>query len=76
MPTEPPDYRAYLLRLWLASAEHNGSGAWRASLENSHTGERLGFASLEQLFAYLIEQVERTRHPLSKLASDASDDHR
>ena len=76
MPTELPDYRAYLLRLWLVSAEHRGHGAWRASLENSHTGERIGFANLEQLFAYLIEQVESVRHPVPELPSGASDDNR
>lgn len=32
--------------------------SWRASLEDLRTGERLGFASLEQLFVYLMEQVE------------------
>jgi hypothetical protein len=31
---------------------------WRASLEIPETGKRMGFASLEQLFAYLIEAVE------------------
>jgi hypothetical protein len=32
-------------------------GRWRASLENSHTGERLGFANIMQLFAFLSKQV-------------------
>jgi hypothetical protein len=49
-------YRSYLLRLWQA----NGSGAsgWRASLEDPRTGEQVGFANLEQLFAFLMEQIE------------------
>jgi hypothetical protein len=33
-------YRAYLLRLWRES-KHD---PWRATLEDPHTGERLGFA--------------------------------
>jgi SAM-dependent methyltransferase len=44
-------YQAYLLRLW---QEHRtGQPVWRASLENPHTGERLGFAGLPLLFAHL-----------------------
>ncbi len=48
-------YRSYLLRLWCADALDQ---CWRASLEDPHTGERIGFASLEQLFTFLMEQVE------------------
>jgi hypothetical protein len=48
-------YRSYLLRLWCAATL---DGCWRASLEDLRTGERLGFAGLEPLFAYLMEQVE------------------
>jgi hypothetical protein len=51
-----PIYCSYLLRLWCAGQVERGS--WRASLENSHTREWIGFASLEELFAFLIEQVE------------------
>ncbi len=49
-------YHSYLLRLWCT--EQDGNGCWRASLENSHTGERIGFAGLEELFAFLMEQVD------------------
>ena len=48
-------YRSYLLRLWCAETLDR---CWRASLEDLRTGERIGFASLELLFAYLMEQVE------------------
>jgi len=48
-------YRSYLLRLWRAETLDQG---WRASLEDPHTGKRIGFASLELLFAFLMEQVE------------------
>jgi hypothetical protein len=44
------DYHASLLRLW---RDHHG-GAWRASLQDAESGERLGFADLERLFAYLL----------------------
>jgi hypothetical protein len=31
---------------------------WRASLENPQAGSRLGFASLEDLFAYLENETK------------------
>ena len=49
-------YRSYLVRLW--RVETPGQ-SWRASLEDPRTGQRIGFASLEQLFAFLMEQVDR-----------------
>jgi hypothetical protein len=49
-------YHSYLLRLWCT--EQAERGCWRASLEDSHTGERIGFASLEELFAFLMERSE------------------
>jgi hypothetical protein len=51
-------YRAYLLRLWRTDTEETGGTGWRASLEDSHTGERLGFANLDQLFAFLLTLTE------------------
>ena len=60
---EQPDYMSYLLRLWRmpgddAGDPHDGGGSvWRASLDSSHTGERVGFASLEDLFGFLQTQA-------------------
>lgn len=48
--------RSYILRLWREDQSHNTG--FRASLEDPHTGERFGFASLEQLFAYLMDMSE------------------
>ena len=45
----PANYHAGLLRLW----REGPGGAWRASLQDAESGERLGFADLERLFAYL-----------------------
>ena len=53
---EPRDYVAYLLRIW--REEGGESTRWRASLEDPHTGKRLGFAGLEELFEFLIRQVD------------------
>ena len=51
MTTEQQHYLAYMLRLWQVS--NNGEPIWRASLESPHTGERKGFASLDDLFDFL-----------------------
>ena len=48
---------SYLLRLWPTHAA--GQQVWRASLESAQTGERLGFATLEQLFVFLMQQTEQ-----------------
>ena len=50
------DYHAGLLRLWREGAE----GAWRASLQPIGDGQRIGFADLEQLFAYLQQLTADT----------------
>jgi hypothetical protein len=52
-------YLSYLLRLW---QESNGGASgeaplWRATLEKPQTGDRLGFASLADLFAFLEEET-------------------
>ena len=55
MVSEQPGYRSYLLRLWrIGSADVPN---WRASLEDARTHQRLNFASLEQLFAFLIDET-------------------
>lgn len=54
-------YLAYLLRLWQAKCEDGMD--WRASLESARTGERVGFASLEELFDYLRTQTDARSDP-------------
>jgi hypothetical protein len=58
---EQPDYLSYLLRLWRVSGDggthRKEKTVWRASLESPHTGERMGFASLDALFAFLRQQT-------------------
>jgi hypothetical protein len=49
-------YRSYLLRLW--QTKSGDELIWRASLEDSQTGERRGFASLDALFTFLRQQAE------------------
>ena len=50
-------YLAYLLRLWRAAAGDDQNGNWRATIENAHTHQQLHFATLEQLFIYLMDQT-------------------
>ena len=47
---------SYLLRLWQVKRE--ADLIWQASLQNAHTGERIGFATMEALLSYLREQTE------------------
>lgn len=49
-------YQSYLLRLW--RTEQCETECWRASLQDPRTGERIGFANLEELFAFLMLQIE------------------
>jgi hypothetical protein len=59
MSKQQPTSLSYLLRLWPTDAA--GQPVWRASLENVQTGDRLGFANLEQLFVFLMQQTEHDR---------------
>jgi hypothetical protein len=56
MKNRRQNYLSYLLRLWRTGSEENG--IWLASLNNPFTGESLGFASLQDLFAFLQSQVD------------------
>ncbi len=47
--------QSYILHLW--STHPVGAGGWQASLEDTETGQRIGFASLEELFYFLLEQI-------------------
>ena len=69
-----PHRLSYLLRLW--HMEGLGDFEWRASLEIPETGQRIGFANLEQLFVYLMDLTEgqaTTRYRIEK--SEARNGH-
>ncbi len=66
MPNETPSYFAFLLRLWRADGDV--VPAWRASLQDSRTGEEVGFAGLHELFKYLQQRTE------AALEKDGGDD--
>lgn len=44
-------YLSFLLRLWLV--DDDGKPEWRASLEDPRTGNRHGFANIDDLARYL-----------------------
>lgn len=60
MDNKELSYMSFLLRLWLA--DDGRDSVWRASLEFPHTGERKGFANLNELILYL----EELTHVVSK----------
>ena len=57
-------YRAYMLRLWHTPEPASG---WRATLEDPHTGQRLAFATLADLEAFLAQPpADETGRALSE----------
>jgi hypothetical protein len=48
------DYCSYLLRFW----RDNETAPWRATLQDPVSGERYGFACMDDLYAFLNEQTE------------------
>jgi hypothetical protein len=56
---KPPRYRSHLLTLWEERGRDASTpGVWRFRLEDPHTGERVGFGSIDELFDYLRQQTE------------------
>lgn len=60
-PGKPPGYLSYLIRLWQVDSGGGGAGGtaavWRASLQDPRSGERVGFANLDDLFDFLRREV-------------------
>jgi len=54
--SEPAHYISFLLRLW--QTQDRGRIIWRASLESPGSGEKRGFANIEELIAFLRHQIE------------------
>jgi hypothetical protein len=55
--SRPRDHIIYLLSLWQAQTKRGPT--WRAWLARPSTGERRGFATLDELFDYLKTSVSR-----------------
>jgi hypothetical protein len=58
MDPERDDYASYLL--CLRRSDRDGQRTWRASLESTRNGQRIGFASVEALVAFLIARFGTT----------------
>lgn len=56
--SKPPHYTAYLVRLWQESVH----APWRASAQSASSGEKIMFANLEELFAFLSDQTRAEHH--------------
>ena len=65
MSIQRAGYRAYMLRLWPVRSQEGcvKEIGWRAVLEDVRTGERHGFASLEELFDFIRTGME-VKHKL------------
>lgn len=55
-------YRAFVLRLWATEDVEAHALVWRFSLEDTRTGERRGYATLEKLVAFLVSQTPLLKH--------------
>ena len=58
MTDDKRTYQAYLLRLWRVNTGR--AMVWHASLEDSRTGERTGFADLRRLLVFLEAQTDNS----------------
>ena len=60
-PGKRMDYISYLLCMWQDGGDeelsYSKKAAWRATLQSPHSGERLGFGSLDDLFDFLRGQA-------------------
>jgi hypothetical protein len=70
-------YQTYLLRLW--RAQRAGGWQWHASLESPSTGERRGFATLEELYTHLrvrLDELDSQLDDGEPLPGDTGSDRR
>jgi len=62
-------YFAWLLRVW--QREEENTAVHYASLEDPHTGERLGFATLEALMTYVKKCMASTKGQNDQMPGDS-----
>ena len=70
MMERPQNYISYLLRMWRSGQDE---ATWKASLESPLTGERQGFASLEDLWAFLQAQTDIRNNDKTENASQGGE---
>jgi len=54
MKTATPRGYAFHIRLWPAAPDSTDPVGWQVTLEDARSAERLGVASLKQLFAHVM----------------------
>ncbi len=55
---DAPRVRAYMLRYWeVRSSDPNCPRTWRFSLEDPHSGDRVGFPDLQALIEFLEAEL-------------------
>jgi hypothetical protein len=58
---KPPQYQSYLLTFWEERGrDRDGPVEWRFRLENVGTGQRRGFASLEEMVVFLRQELNNS----------------
>jgi len=69
MDSHEDRYYSYMLRLWLAYSSEEAN--WRASLEDPRTGETTGFATMRELFGFLVERTGASNPSMTSSADRA-----
>ncbi len=59
MRSSSPCYHAYLLRIWLSRGAGQDA-CWQASMQDAAGGRGIEFASLEELFVFLMNEIADT----------------
>jgi hypothetical protein len=57
MGDESLHYRSYMLRCWAERGQGTDAALWRFSLEDTRTGQRRGFAGLNELVTALQTEL-------------------
>lgn len=70
---KPEEYLSYVLRLW---CEGKQGGRWLSSLQNPITGERIGFASMDELFEFLRNKTSKQETFNGSKDSEEVTDHK
>lgn len=59
IPSKAPNYHIFMLKCWPEHQQGNGfTTFWRFSLEDPTTGQRKGFAQLDDLLVSIRQQLQ------------------
>lgn len=58
---EAKGYRSFLMRLWQVEVEKKT--VWRFSLEDSVSGQKVGFANIAEMMSYLMAEICKDKNP-------------